>query len=44
MDRISRDPLWLSAQVPFVDLSEKVRANPVSVEPSKTEALKCSHT
>jgi hypothetical protein len=31
MDNISRDPLWLSAQVPFVDLSEKVRSNPVSV-------------
>lgn len=31
MDNISRDPLWLSAQVPFVDLSDKVRSSPVAI-------------
>ncbi len=31
MDAISRDPLWLSAQVPFVELSEKFRLDPVEV-------------
>jgi hypothetical protein len=29
MDGITQDPLWLSAQVPFVELSDKVRDNPV---------------
>jgi hypothetical protein len=29
MDGITQDPLWLGAQVPFVELSEKVRDNPV---------------
>ncbi len=33
MDGISRDPLWLSAQVPFVELSDKFRADPL--EPSR---------
>ena len=32
MDGISRDPLWLGAQVPFVELSEKFCADPVRVE------------
>ena len=32
MDGISKDPLWLSAQVPFVELSDKVRADPVGLE------------
>jgi len=27
MDTITKDPLWLSAQVPFVELSDKFRAN-----------------
>jgi hypothetical protein len=27
MDAIAKDPLWLSAQVPFVELSEKFRAD-----------------
>ena len=31
MDAISKDPLWLGAQVPFVDLSEKFRADPLEV-------------
>jgi len=29
MDGITRDPLWLSAQEPFVDLSERIREDPV---------------
>jgi hypothetical protein len=29
MDSITKDPLWLGAQVPFVELSEKFRANPL---------------
>ena len=31
MDAITKDPLWLGAQVPFVDLSEKFRADPLQV-------------
>ena len=27
MDTIAKDPLWLNAQVPFVELSEKFRAS-----------------
>jgi hypothetical protein len=29
MDNIAKDPLWLGAQVPFVELSEKFRDDPV---------------
>jgi len=29
MDGIAQDPLWLSAQVPFVELSDKFRENPL---------------
>jgi len=29
MDGITKDPLWLAAQVPFVELSDKFRADPV---------------
>ena len=29
MSAISKDPRWLSAQVPFVDLSDKFRARPL---------------
>jgi hypothetical protein len=29
MDAITRDPLWLNAQVPFVELSDRVREDPV---------------
>jgi hypothetical protein len=32
MDAIARDPLWLSAQVPFVELSDQFRAEAVTVE------------
>jgi hypothetical protein len=31
MDTITQDPLWLAAQVPFVELSEKVRGNPLAL-------------
>jgi hypothetical protein len=29
MDAISKDPLWLAAQVPFVELSERFRDDPL---------------
>jgi len=29
MDAITQDPLWLGAQVPFVELSDKFRADPL---------------
>lgn len=32
MDTIAQDPLWLSAQVPFVELSDQVREDPVKLE------------
>jgi hypothetical protein len=31
MDSITKNPRWLGAQVPFVELAEKVRANPLAV-------------
>jgi hypothetical protein len=31
MDAITKDPLWLGAQVPFVELSDKFRADPVAM-------------
>src|SRR5262249_2532105 len=31
MDTISKDPLWLGAQVPFVELSDRFRADPLVV-------------
>jgi hypothetical protein len=31
MDAITKNPRWLGAQVPFVELAEKVRENPLSV-------------
>ena len=33
MDAISKDPLWLGAQVPFVELSETFCADPLAVAP-----------
>jgi hypothetical protein len=30
MDGIARDALWIDAQVPFVELSDKVRSSPLS--------------
>jgi hypothetical protein len=29
MDSIAKNPRWLGAQVPFAELSDKVRANPL---------------
>ena len=34
MDTISRNPRWLGAQGPFVDLSEYFRANPMHAAPA----------
>jgi hypothetical protein len=31
LEAIAKNPRWLAAQVPFAELSEKVRANPLSV-------------
>jgi len=31
MDGIAKDPLWINAQVPFVELSDKVRADPLAL-------------
>ncbi len=31
MDAITKDPLWLGAQVPFVELSDKLRSDPVTL-------------
>jgi len=31
MDGITKDPLWLGAQVPFVELSDKFRADPLEL-------------
>lgn len=31
MDTITKNPRWLGAQVPFVELAEKMRANPLAV-------------
>jgi hypothetical protein len=30
MNEIARDPRWLNAQVPFAELAEKVRSNPLA--------------
>ena len=35
MDGITKDPLWLGAQVPFVELSDKFRAEPLSIAPPR---------
>jgi hypothetical protein len=32
MDDLARDPKWLSAQVPFVELADQIRASPVVLE------------
>ena len=31
MDTITQDPLWLGAQVPFVEVSDKFRADPLTL-------------
>ncbi len=33
MDTIAKDARWLAAQIPFVELSDKVRANPIAPKP-----------
>jgi hypothetical protein len=33
MSAIAKDPLWLSAQVPFVELSDQFRADPLEPAP-----------
>jgi hypothetical protein len=33
MSAIAKDPLWLSAQVPFVELSDRFRSDPVKPAP-----------
>lgn len=40
MDTIARNPRWLTAQVPFAELSEKVRMNPLSVAGDNTKFFK----
>ncbi len=32
MEAITQDPLWLAAQVPFVELSDAIRADPLLLE------------
>jgi hypothetical protein len=32
MDLITKEPRWLGAQVPFVELSDKIRVNPVAMK------------
>lgn len=34
MDTIARNPLWLNAQVPFVELSDRFRIDPVALAPA----------
>ena len=36
MDAIAKNPRWLAAQVPFAELSEKIRANPLAVAGDNT--------
>jgi hypothetical protein len=31
MDSITKNPRWLGAQVPFAELSEKIRPNPLVI-------------
>jgi hypothetical protein len=31
MDGITKDPHWINAQVPFVELSDKIRASPLAL-------------
>lgn len=40
MDMIAKDPRWLEAQVPFAELSEKIRPTPVTVSWGDTQFLK----
>jgi hypothetical protein len=40
MDSIAKDPRWLNAQVPFAELGDKIRANPLSILGDNTRFLK----
>jgi hypothetical protein len=42
MDTIAKNPRWLAAQVPFAELSEKIRANPLAVASDDTKFFKKS--
>jgi hypothetical protein len=42
MDSIAKDSRWLGAQVPFAELSEKIRANPLSISGDNTRFMKKS--
>jgi hypothetical protein len=40
MDSIAKNPRWLGAQIPFAELSEKIRVNPLSVSGDNTKFFK----
>jgi hypothetical protein len=40
MDIIAKNPRWLDAQVPFAELGDKIRANPLSILGDNTRFLK----
>ena len=40
METITKNPRWIGAQVPFAELSEKVRANPLAVSGENTAFFK----
>jgi len=39
MEEITRDPKWLNAQVPFAELSEAVRPDPLTVSGDHTKVF-----
>ena len=39
MDSIAKNSRWLDAQVPFAELSDKIRANPLSISGDNTRFL-----
>jgi len=40
MDSIAKNSRWLGAQVPFAELSDKIRANPLLISGDNTKFLK----
>jgi hypothetical protein len=40
MDSIAKNPRWLDAQVPFVELGDRIRDNPLSILGDNTRFLK----
>jgi hypothetical protein len=40
MDSIAKNPRWLDAQIPFAELGEKIRLNPLSILGDNTKFLK----